>query len=246
MQTDLTLRHWLRNRPATLKVFEELAGHGIWKELDATLPVFCRSFSLQILDVHNLLLATTPATEHEDWLAKPLYLLIDHLTANHTGFRESDLPKIERLLDILKLEMGMASAPVEEAHAHFRSFRQEFTWHMDEEETFLFPKIMRTEACLRYPELYPEVFKGSVSMFPPAQIRLPEEAFHEMLGALMQKVRAVPMSHVHTDPMHELLGELVSYGSKLKAHTYLETDILFRRAAKMEEVLLKRSSRSQG
>jgi len=63
---------------------------------------------------------------------------------------------------------------------------------------------------------------------------------------LMQKVRAVPMSHVHTDPMHELLGELVSYGSKLKAHTYLETDILFRRAAKMEEVLLKRSSRSQG
>lgn len=244
-QSDLTIRQWLRKRPATVRLFEDLAAHAAWNHLDDSLTTFCRLFSLQVVDVRHQLIGTVPVSGHEDWLEKPLYRLIDQLTLNHKDFREKDLPRIEHHLSMVKLELGLAVALAEKAHADFLSFRQEFTWHMDEEEAFLFPKILRTEACLRHPELYPEVYKGSVRMFPPEQMRMPEEAFREMLGELVAKIQALPVNPLHAAHMQSLLADLLAYGAKLKAHTYLESEILFRRAYGMEEALLKRAAKAQ-
>ncbi len=179
----------------------------------------------------------------EDWRSKPLNGLTEHLTANHKAFREHDLDHIDRLLSLLQLELGLVPAPAMQAHSDFRTFRREFTWHMEEEESFLFPKILRTEACLHDPELYPETFKGSVGIFSDAQIHLPEETFRDLLATLTQKVRALPFDPVRSGTMKEILVLLEAFGARLKAHTYLESEILFPWTAEMEAVLRKRAAK---
>lgn len=239
----LTLRQWVRRRPSTVAVFEDVGGEPFWGRLDDTLADFCRALNLDSEKVRARLAAVEPAAAQEAWLTAPLYRLVDYLTENHAAFREYDLPRIERVLGVLRWELGLDSAPAEAALSDFHWFRQELQIHMEEEETFLFPKILRTEACLRHPELYPEVFKGSVSMYPQAQMHFPEEAFLEMLAALTLKVRILPYAHTHGRRLEEILSEILSLGTRLKAHTGLEAEILFRRAADMEAVLWKRSAK---
>lgn len=113
---------------------------------------------------------------------------------------------------------------------------------MDEEESFLFSKILRTEACLHDPDLYPEVFKGSIAAFPPSHIHLPEETYREMLNSLSRKVIALPIDHIKAAPMREILATLPAFGSALTAHTKLESEILFPRAAETEDVLRNRAA----
>ncbi|MDB5047091.1 MAG: hypothetical protein JWO30_162 [Fibrobacteres bacterium] len=237
-----TLRQWLRIRPATLGIFEDLTGCAVWSHLDDTLIKFCGSMGLEVSEVHRRLIATAPITGLENWLSKPLYHLVDHLSAAHESFREHDLPCIEQLLVYLKLELGHAPGPAVAALADFQTFRREFVWHLEEEESFLFPKILRTEACLRHPELYPDVFKGSVEMFPPALMRLPDQELQDMLTTLTQNVWKIPLGRIHAKHLQEILSSLLSYGSKLKAHTYLESEILFKRAIGMEGELRQRAA----
>ncbi|MDB5104911.1 MAG: hemerythrin [Fibrobacteres bacterium] len=183
------------------------------------------------------------ADGHADWRSKPLTLLIDYLVANHKAYREHVLTNMERLLGLLQLEMGLAPAPAVEALADFRNFRQEFTWHMDEEESFIFPKILRTERCLHDPDLYPEIFQGSVGIMSPAHIHLPEEAFREMLDALTRKVHALPLQQTHLSHIQGILDGLNAFAARLRAHTYLESEILFPWASEMEAELRKRAAR---
>lgn len=240
--TDLTLRQWLRKRPLTIAHFEDLAGHSFWGHLDDTLEGFCRAINLDSGNVRARLAAAKPAPAQEAWLSAPLYRLVDHLTANHADFRGHDLPRIERVLGVLRWELGLDSAPAEAALAEYQWFRQEFEMHMEEEEGFLFPKILRTEACLRHPGLNPEMFQGTVATVPQPPIHLPEEAFLEMLADLTLKVRILPYAHSHGRRLEEILSEILSLGTRLKAHTRLEAEILFRRAAAMEAELVKRSA----
>lgn len=178
-----------------------------------------------------------------EWRSKPMSVLIERLIGDHRTFREHDLPGIERRLELLKSELGLAPAPAVEALADFRAFKQGFAWHMDEEESFLFPKILRTEACLHDPGLYPEVFKGSIAVFSSSHIHLPEETFRDMLNSLSRKVRALPIDPAKAAPMQEILSTLTAFGSTLTAHTYLESEILFPWAAETEDVLRNRAAK---
>jgi len=242
--TALTLRQWLRKRPNSVAVFEDLGGESFWGHLDDTVDGFCREFKLDSGKVRDRLAATEPAAAQEAWLSAPLYRIIDHLTENHEAFREHDFPRIEHVLGVLRWELGLESAPAEAALSDFHWFRQELQIHMEEEEEFLFPKMLRTEACLHHPDLYPEVFKGSVAIYPQVQMHFPEEAFLEMLTSLTLKVRILPYAHTHGRHLEEILSEILSLGTRLKAHTSLEAEILFRRAAAMEAELWKRSAKT--
>jgi iron-sulfur cluster repair protein YtfE (RIC family) len=240
-----TIRQWLRKRPATAGVFEDLSGHSFWSRLDYTLAGLCLALNLDFEKARDRIAATEPAHAQEAWLSAPLYRLVDFLTENHAEFRAHDLPRMEHLLGVLRWELGLDSAPAEAAQRDFLLFRREFEMHMEEEENFLFPKILSTEACLRHPELYPEVFKGSLAMYPQAQMHLPEKAFLEMLASLTLKVRILPYAHSHGFHLEKILSEILSFGTRLQTHTGLEAEILFRRASAMEADLRKRSAQSQ-
>jgi iron-sulfur cluster repair protein YtfE (RIC family) len=178
----------------------------------------------------------------EDWLSWPLRKLIEHLTEAHREFRERDLPSIERRMEGLLAGTGPTVDAMRSVLPEFRAFRREFRFHMEEEEDFIFPKILRTEESLRHPEGYPEVFKGSVSAYTSEMVHFPEEEIAALAAALERKLCIAVRPTPPSADLEALLGELAVCAAKLKAHAHVESEILFRKAAEMERELRKRNA----
>lgn len=238
---SLTLREALRSRPLGAGILEEAAGAAGWNRLDSTLDEFCREAGLDAAGLRHKFASLPEIPKSQDWAGLPLYCLIDHLTLAHRAFRTRDLPEAHRLLDSLRDDFPAGHAALEALLGEFQSFRQEFAWHMEEEEEFLFPKILRTEASLRHPELYPEVFKGSIGMFSLRQLQGPERRFHEIVALLSGRLRGLVSDALHLATAQRALAALQGYEARVKAHTYLETEILFPRALAMEAALMRRA-----
>ncbi len=237
-----TLREIIRARPMAIEVFEELSGYGFWAHLDDRLIDYCHEKRKDEAVVSGRIAGLPPAHPGDGLISKPLWYVVDYLTANHREFRAHDLPNMHRLFDLLRLEFAQEPTAIDGFVEEFTDFRRDLAWHMDEEEEFLFPKILRTEASLWHPELYPEIFKGSVNMLPKHHLHIPEEAFRAMLEKLTLKFRAL-ITDLHQLPIvKQILEAMQAYDAKLKAHTHLEADVLFPRAAAMEASLVRRSS----
>jgi regulator of cell morphogenesis and NO signaling len=239
---SLSLREAIRSRPLGVGVLEEEAGGAFWDRLDLTVGEFCREAGLDAGKVEHRLASLPERAERQDWPRLPLFFLVDYLAAEHRYFRARALPEVHRLLQELRREFPSGHAALESLLGEFLAFRQEFSWHMEEEEEFLFPKILRTEASLRHPDLYPEVFKGSIGMFTPNQLQGPEHRFHEIITGLSERLRGLVSGTLHLAAAKTALAALQGYEARLKAHAYLECEILFPRALEMEASLLRRNA----
>lgn len=238
----LTLREMIRSRPLGVGILEELTGGAFWGHLDANVAAYCRENKLDLKDLHHHFAGLPANLERQDWREIPIYFLVDHLTANHRDFRRHDLPDIHRLLESLRQELPQGQDEMDGLISEFKAFRRDFNWHMEEEEEFIFPKILRTEASLRHPDMYPEVFKGSIKMFLQVQLHDPEETYHELVSSLAVRLRGI-ISDVSQLPLvKDALAALQAYEARLRAHTYIEAEILFPRAVAMEDSLLRRNA----
>lgn len=237
---NMTLREIIRNRPLVIGILEEITGGSFWKSLDTVLEAFCKESRLDLPPLRNRI-ADLPANRtRQDWKELPLYFVVDHLTTDHRTFRSRDLPEIHRLLEGLRQDFPANGEDLDSLLAEYKGFRRDFSWHMEEEEEFIFPKILRTEASLRHPDLYPEVFKGSLRMYAQIQKHGPEEGFHDLVSGLTSKLRGM-VSNVSQLPLiKDTLAALQGYEARLRAHTVIESEILFRRALAMEDSLLRR------
>jgi iron-sulfur cluster repair protein YtfE (RIC family) len=170
-----------------------------------------------------------------------LYVLIDFLTANHREFRSRYMPDVSRMLETLKAEFSSDPDPIQAVIFEFNEFRRDFSWHMQEEEEFFFPKILRTEASLHHPDLYPEIFKGSLTIYPKSILRAHEETFSEIIRDLTGKLKGM-VFEMHQLPMvKSILTSLQGHDAGLKAHAILETEVLFPLGAEMERKLQLRA-----
>jgi iron-sulfur cluster repair protein YtfE (RIC family) len=236
----MTLREIIRSRPMGVGILEELTDGAFWGRLDASVADFCRDAGLDMKDLQHRFGSLPVNLDRQDWRELPLYFLVDHLTANHREFRARDLPEVHRLLEDLRMEMPEGQGELTALCDEFKDFRRDFSWHMEEEEEFIYPKILRTEASLRHPDMYPEVFKGSIRMFSQIQLHDPEETFHELVAGLALRLRSIVSDVSQLPVIQKALSAMQAYESRLRAHTYVESEILFRRALEMEEALLRR------
>ncbi len=183
-------------------------------------------------------------TTNSDLYHIPINELVKALVESHQIFRIHDLPQIEAQLNYLKNNIVDGEKKFSSSLEDFKNFKEEFLSHMQEEESFLFPKIERTDLCLKNPDLYPEIFKGSINMFPPSQIRLPEEAFKEMIANLINKINSIAFKEEKAIIFKDILTILQAHSQRLNTHTSVETDILFPRALEMENELRNRQIKS--
>ncbi len=237
-----SLRAFIMSRPQLVEQLESMCGYRCWNRLDEPIDEVCRELSLNPETLARALADTPPISAKRDWANLPAYFLVDNLVDNHREFRETDLPRLSAIVDSVCAQFAPDHGPAKSLRIDFDSFRQEFLWHMQEEEEFLFPKILRTEACLRYPKLYPEIFKGSVNMYTSSHMHLPEEAFKEMVGSLKQKIHQLYDGQDETQAGNDIISKLDSFDAHLTVHTYLESEILFPGAAKLEQKLARRAS----
>lgn len=234
---NTTLREILRVRPLAIRVLEGDSGHKCWEHLDLSLTAFCEKLGL---DSGSLLARVThlPAVSPDmDWVSKPLYLLIDHLTRGHREFREQDLPSLAGILETNHLPAFPQTYMVKLLVQEFNYFRDEFIKHMEEEETFLFPKAMRNEACFRYPEMGPEIHKGSINLYLKLENHKPENEFKRMITSIREKLRNQILDESVADLAAKLLAALESLEAKLVEHADLETNVLFPLAGRLEQEL---------
>jgi iron-sulfur cluster repair protein YtfE (RIC family) len=119
----------------------------------------------------------------------------------------------------------------------------DFLLHMHEEEDFLFPKALRTEASVAHPDLSSEAFRGSVGAYSNVMLHTPEHQLKELAGSLVRKAGAAksdPSSAL--DRFRKLLED---FADRLVRHADLETGNLMPRALAMEKILHRRMSTDQ-
>ncbi len=232
-----TLREILRVRPLAAEILEKETGYQVWNCLDEPLSDFCAGTRMSA-GLFTERLSRLPAVPADtNWNSKPIYYLIDHLTRNHDDFRDREMPAITALLATDLLPAYPDKYVIKLLVQEFKYFQQEFLKHMHEEETFLFPKIMRNEACYRFKELEPEVHKGSVNLYFKLETHKPEVEFKRMITSIKDKLHNRILKDSAADIAVKVQAALGSLATRLTLHADLETDVLFPRAGRLEQEL---------
>lgn len=172
-----------------------------------------------------------------DWLAMPMYWLADFLTSGHRDFLLQDVSDIGHLLDIHTIADSEESDGLRDIHKAFQEFTRELQAHVDEEESYLFPKILRYEACLRDSRVHPEFHRGSIQSYMAIRLDQEEKRLYRACDILTAKIRAHAAAHVESFTAGELLNLLGRMREKLNDHGDLEARILFPTAREMEKNL---------
>ena len=232
-----TLRQIIRSRPMAVEALERASLHEMWNRLDQGFSDYCESLDLDLGRLRNDLAATEPAQDDSDWDARPIYHLIDFLTQQHDRFRQVDMPAIIHMLRLHGIPNFPDKYVFRLVEQEFLAFREELLGHIEEEETFLFPKIMRNEACFRFNGLQPEVYKGSVNLYLTTRTRKPEEEFNRTLVDLKDKLRNLRVGEGTADRFNRVMTALDIFDSMLVAHTGMENRYLFPRAGRLEQEL---------
>ncbi len=241
MKDTESIRAQLRLHPRLVKVFEENFGYPFWNHLDSTIADVCAELQKDEKEIHRHLSALTEAPKGRNWTQLPLYELVEFLTCEHTQFKTQDLPNVHRLLDECRIKYGLENPMLLDLDRTFHNFRLGFINHMEEEEDFLFIKILRTEASVKYPEIYPEVYTGSVSMYPPSMLLSSEAEVAEMISTILSKAESISDESHPGWEEEPLLKALKAFDAKIKGHAELEVAILLPRAKAMEAELKKRA-----
>lgn len=235
--TTITLGKIIRIRPLAVEILERIGRYRLWNNLDLPLGEYCRLVEADETEVEGALKGLEPADPATEWKAKPIYHLVDRLTEEHASFRLQRLPHLHRLLDMEQAPNFSDRIALRPLQSAFTEFDRELRRHMDEEEDFLFPKIMRNEACFRYREMSPEVYRGSVNLYLASQDRPVEETFRRTFAGIRdaaRKMEASPSLRAHLD---RAIADLDDFGRSLDAHADLEEESLFPRAGRLEQEL---------
>lgn len=241
ISNDTTVREILRQRPRFVEVLADRTGFEFWHHLDRSLADFCNVLSQDATFLSARFSDLSMDPPGKDWNALPLHRLLDRLTLDHFEFREKDLPEIERLLFTPDPSVFPEDYPVQSIQNEFHTFKIEFTLHMEEEETFLFPLILRTEACVKHSDLIPETFKGSVSIYPGTLLHTPELMIKKMASELREKVGSRHAGGKAFPLLEQIARKMQSMEIRLTLHADLETEILLPRTKVLEERLKRRN-----
>ena len=222
-------------RPATLETF---ARHGCdpWAEGDLTLEELSARCGKPTQDLVQELSSLPVPDRNSHWQELPAYLLIDYLTDQHREILHSDLPALRGILDMPFREAsdgGLFAILLDTFHRFTGLLRA----HLQEEEDYLFPAILKNEYTLRHGG-HEERIKPVAEhvLASPALIR-----GDETLDAILEEwTRAAGKADgLHDRPKTAELAAraMRELERKLRAHGNLEKNVLYPIAARIENEL---------
>lgn len=237
-----TIRQILRQRPMALEIFEAEFGALFWDRMETPLGKLCDEANADVSGIMATLSELPIPADDTDWAAQPIHWLVDHLTLDHARFRDDEMPAIDAMMNEEKLPAYPDGYVVKLLMQEFRHFQSDFLKHMAEEEEFLFPKILRNEACYRHRELGPEIHRGSVNLYLKLQTHKPEDEIKRMIVSIREKLRNQHIDRPATDIAKQVEQAMDVFSERLMAHADLETQILFPRAGRLEQELYESSA----
>jgi regulator of cell morphogenesis and NO signaling len=179
----------------------------------------------------ELTAADAPATER-DWRAAPLAELIGHIVGKHHNYLRSELPEIERKIDKILAAHGERHGDTLSALREvFRGLKAELSEHMMKEERILFPMIRNMEISARL------TMPAGAIQHP---IRVMEHE-HASAGQALAEMRRLTNDFSPPDDacntFRVLYRQTEELESDLHIHIHLENNILFPRAAELEQTI---------
>lgn len=176
-----------------------------------------------------------------DWSAMPLYMLIDYLTHEHRSLLLQEVADISHLLDVHTLSDDAEARQLRPFHRDFQAWVRDFQGHIDQEEGFLFPRVLRYEACLRDRNVHPEFHRGSIQSFMATREAQVGRQFYKTCETFAHRLEAHSAAHPGSPAAGELAETAARLSAKLSAHFELESKILYVAARELERSLYNMS-----
>jgi regulator of cell morphogenesis and NO signaling len=175
------------------------------------------------------------AAVDRDWSSAPLSELIEHIVRTHHDYLRRELPAIQARLETVYRVYNQRYGPTLIGLPEvFFDLRGELEMHIRKEEMILFPAIVAYEAAGRSGLPLPPTPFGTVAN-PIAMM----EAEHESAGQALQSIREITRNYEVPDyacvTYRALMSGLDELERDLHLHIHLENNILFPRAAALEE-----------
>jgi regulator of cell morphogenesis and NO signaling len=182
--------------------------------------------------------ATLPSGQPErDWSQAGLSTLIAHIVGTHHAYLNRELPALEtKMAKVLEKHGGKYPEMLAPLARTFAALKLELEQHLGKEEAVLFPAIEELEAAATGRRLPPPLPFGTVRN----PIRMMEHE-HDSAGRALAAMRA--LSHNYTVPadacptFRALYSGFDELERDLHTHIHLENNILFPRAAELEQRL---------
>lgn len=210
-----------------------------WDALDKPLgDLFRREGMDDFLD--EVSYTRIPASD-TDWSAMPLYMLVDYLTHDHRSLMLREVSDITHLLDIHAIADSEEAVDLRRLQTDFKDWVRDFQTHIDQEESFLFPKVLRYEACLRDRNVHPEFHLGSIQTYMATQDAKEGRCFYADAALLAQRMRTHEITHSASIAGRELAELMENLRDKLNAHYELESTALYTAARDLERSLYNKS-----
>jgi iron-sulfur cluster repair protein YtfE (RIC family) len=171
------------------------------------------------------------------WPEVPAAYLLDYLTQEHRETFFNCVTDIQYLLDLQSLADPESVEEIRSLQRDFRRFTQELDAVTDIEETQVFPRILRYEACLRDPRVHPEFQRGSLHIAIANRMSRFSVRRQRVFQDFLNRVRKAEGASPNHPGMPHLAQRLDEFRQGLSAHEELEFETLFPMALEMERTL---------
>ncbi len=184
-------------------------------------------------------LESAPRAEGPDFETMSLTGLGGHIVSRHHEYLRATLPSIAAKAEKVVAAHGGAHAYLAELQSVLAGLAAELTQHMAKEETVLFPLITRLEEAERSGVPAPAAACGTV--LNPIRVMRHE---HDGAGAALREIRELtsdfeaPADACNT--FRALYAQLEELERDLHTHIHLENNVVFPRAAALEDRLTPR------
>ena len=175
-------------------------------------------------------------TDDRDWTAEPLSALVTHIVNRYHNPLRDELPRLKAMsTKVLNVHGEKLPDALPQLHAALSELAADLESHMAKEEMILFPAVNELEAAQidrRTPQ----------TRFPLGALKMPiavMEQEHDRAGELLATLREVSGGYQPPDwacnTFRGLYQGLEELERDMHVHVHLENNILFPRAADLEQ-----------
>lgn len=181
-------------------------------------------------------LSTDAPAATEEWAARPLAELVEHIVYQHHGYIRKEVPRLQQLAEKVVSRHGQHCAELAEIQTHHDSLGTELFEHIQKEEIVLFPYIVKLEKAQLTGSGMPVGCFASV--LQPIHVMLSE---HDSAGRLSARIRELSSDFNPPEwacPTYRAFyAGLREFVEDLHRHIHLENNILFPKALEIEKAL---------
>lgn len=236
MDSNTIVKEIAINMPDAIRVFEKF-GIDYCCGGSKTLAEACEGTGASPQEViEQLEQSARPGAETDDrtWMMKSLHDLQTHILDTHHVFTRQELGRLGALFVKVCARHGKNHPELLELQEVYFALRNDLIPHMLKEEQVLFPFIESMEIAIGKRQAVPQPFFGTVNH--PVRMMMME---HDRVGDLLRQLRQISSDYQPPADAcmsyQALFHGLAGLEADLHRHIHLENNMLFPRAAEMEQ-----------